>query len=190
MPDTDAELIRRSLTEAAAFEGIFDRHFTAVLRYARQRVGYDVGEDLAAQTFVIAFDRRSTYKPEYLNARPWLLGIATNLLRHHLRDEAVHLRTLKQMPVDEYPEDHDELDDRIIARGLAPALLEALQTLNPGDLDAFLLSVLAEFTYEEVAVALGIPVGTVRSRIHRVRRILRERLGPLVATQEETDGRA
>src|SRR5271167_757563 len=86
VPD-DAALIARSLTVPEAFAGVFDRHFDAVHRYLARRVGRERADDLASQTFTVAFERRASFRPGEAGAPPWLLGIATNLLRNHRRSE-------------------------------------------------------------------------------------------------------
>jgi DNA-directed RNA polymerase specialized sigma24 family protein len=83
----DAELILSSRSDPAAFAGIFDRHHAELYRYLRRRVGAGVAADLAAETFVTAFSRRGAFRADTTDARPWLYGIAHNLLRNHLRAE-------------------------------------------------------------------------------------------------------
>ena len=83
----DSELIAGSRTEPAMFSEIFDRHHRELYRYLRHRVGAEIAADLAAETFVIAFGRRGAYRAEGADARPWLYGIAHNLLRNHQRQE-------------------------------------------------------------------------------------------------------
>lgn len=184
----DAEQLRRSVDAPELFEEIFARHYSAILRYARQRVGHSLGEDIASRTFVIAFERRNTYDPRRTSARPWLYGIATNLVRHHYRDEKTHLAALARMPID--PEFDDVADpSRLDADRLRPALLAALADLRPGDRETFILFAVAELTYEEVAQSLGIPVGTVRSRIHRARHTLREQVWAQEASKDEGKGK-
>jgi RNA polymerase sigma factor (sigma-70 family) len=179
----DGEVVRRSIDEPAAFEEVFHRHYDAVLRYARQRVGHDVGEEIAARTFVIAFSRRAVYDARRPSARPWLMGIATNLVRHHNRDERVHIAALTRLPIDPDVASVDD-PDRLDAERLRPFLLEALMDLSPRDREPFILLAIGDLTYQQIAEALGIPLGTVRSRLHRARTLLRERLGAL----EETTG--
>jgi RNA polymerase sigma factor (sigma-70 family) len=172
----DAEAIRRSLEEPSAFEVIFDRHFQVLQSYARRRVGPSVGEDIAAQTFVVAFQGRARFDPAYPSARPWLFGIATNIIRHHLRDERTHLAALSRIRID-VSEDPVGDPERLDARRLRPEIVDALLSLSVPDRETFLLVALGELNYEETANALGIPIGTVRSRINRARMRLRERLG-------------
>lgn len=172
---SDAELIQRSLSDPAAFEAVFDRHFDIVRRYAQARVGIDAGEDIAADTFVIAFRRRSSFDARYVSARPWLLGIASNLIRRHARTEHARMRALARIVVEEASYDPVRIE-ALDAQRIGPLLLEALGDLDPAQRDTFLLFSVGELTYEEVAAAQGIPTGTVRSRIFNVRRLLRERL--------------
>src|SRR5262245_25497365 len=87
MTPTDADAIRRSLAEPAAFGAVFDRHFQAVYAYAVRRVGATLAEEVAAETFARAFAARRSYDGAYAEALPWLLGIASNLLRRHWRTE-------------------------------------------------------------------------------------------------------
>jgi RNA polymerase sigma-70 factor (ECF subfamily) len=138
-------------------------------------VGHDVGEEIAARTMVIAFERRGSFDPKYLSARPWLYGIASNLIRHHIRDERVHVDALGKLPID--PDLGDLVDaDRLDAELERPLLTRALMALEERDREAFLLFVLEDLSYDDIATALDIPVGTVRSRIHRARGQLRERI--------------
>ena len=130
------------------------------------------GEDLAAETFRVAFDERRNYDARYADARPWLYGIATNMLRRHFRARGpprrpAHVRA---------PRVHDDALGRVEARALGPRLAAALQTVASTDRDALLLHAWADLTYTEIAHATGVPVGTVRSRIHRARTPLRAHL--------------
>ena len=178
---TDADLIAASLSEPEVFEDVFRRHYQPVRAYLQRRIGADVGEELAAQTFVVAFDQRDRFDASYPSSRAWLFAIATNLLRHHARDEERHRRLLMQNVTKLAPRWLEHDDDRLAAALVFPALLRALSGLEPRDRDAFLLFALADLSYDEVAKALDIPIGTVRSRISRARRLVRERVPSLEA---------
>jgi RNA polymerase sigma factor (sigma-70 family) len=167
----DATLIAASLTDPAAFAAVFDRHWAGIHRYCASRVPA-AGEDLAAETFRIAFDERAKYDARYDDARPWLYGIATNLLRRWFRNAA---RPAAPHASRE-PDFEDDALGRVEAAALGPALATALATVAPADRDALLLHAWAELTYTEIAHATGVPVGTVRSRIHRARTLLRTHL--------------
>src|SRR5215213_7618533 len=108
---TDARLIEASLRDPEAFRTLFDRHYARVRRYAAARVG-DAAEDVASETFATAFDRRHRYDVARPDAVPWLLGIATNLVRRQHRSERMRLRTLASLERAMANVDADEPADR------------------------------------------------------------------------------
>jgi RNA polymerase sigma-70 factor (ECF subfamily) len=166
---TDADLVVRD------FAALFDRHATAVHRYLARRIGRTIADDLLAQTFLVAFERRTRYDRSRPDARPWLYGIATNLLRRHHRDEVRQYQAFARTGVD--PVLVECPDDRIVERVDADAwslpLAAALAELRTGDREVLLLFAWGELSYAEIADALGIPIGTVRSRLNRARSIVR-----------------
>jgi RNA polymerase sigma factor (sigma-70 family) len=177
--DSDARVIARSRDEPEQFAMLFDRHADAVHRYAARRLGPEAAEDLMAETFVTAFQRRHTYDLARADARPWLFGIATNLVGRHRRAEARRFKALSRLPE---PVEHEEpVADRAVARagatGVRRELAAALGGLSARHRDVVLLVAWAGLDYEEAAEALGVPVGTIRSRLHRARSRLREALG-------------
>jgi RNA polymerase sigma factor (sigma-70 family) len=167
-----------SRADPLAFAAVFDRHYDSVHRYLARRLGPDMADDLAAETFTCAFDARNRFDLAHPEARPWLLGIATNLMRHHQRGEARRLRAYSRLDhVDEGDDGFQGIERRLDARQAGPAIADALLRLSPGERDVLLLFAWGDLRYEEIAVALRIPIGTVRSRLHRARRRLRELLG-------------
>ena len=88
---SDADVIARSLSVPDAFGVLFDRHFDAVHRYLARRVGRERADDLASQTFVVAFERRGSFRPNALAARPWLFGIATHLCQGRAREAVARI---------------------------------------------------------------------------------------------------
>jgi RNA polymerase sigma-70 factor, ECF subfamily len=170
---SDAELIASSLTVPEAFANVFDRHFVAVHRYLARRVGRERADDLASQTFTVAFERRASFLPDALSARPWLLGIATHLLRNDRRAEHRLLQTIARLgaqgdaPVSQGDRESPEVDGELAA---------ALAGLDGDQRDVLLLFAWGELSYEEIAEALAIPIGTVRSRLSRARAFLRARV--------------
>ena len=175
----DAAVVWASLEDPDRFEEIFRRHFTEIHRYVARRLGPDVADDLAAETFVIAFRRRAAFDPARGTLRPWLYGIATNLVGAHRRAEKRYHLALAKAPVDPAAEDHSDQVIRSQDSGRRrKELARGLAGLSSGDRDALLLVALAGFGYGEVAQALGIPEGTVASRLSRARRRLRAVLGP------------
>ena len=176
---TDAGAIQASLAEPEAFAIVFDRHFAAISRYLRARVGAALAEDLASQTFLVAFDRRAGYERTRPDARPWLYGIASNLVRRHRRTEERRLRA--QARAAAQPDADPGLDGLLGAPSprQRAALAAGIAALKPPDREALLLHAVAGLGYEEIAAALGIAVGTVGSRLARARGLLRERLDAL-----------
>lgn len=175
---SDAAAIEASLTHAAAFAVLFERHAPAVLAYLVRVAGRDAAEDLLGETYVVAFKSRARYDQKYLDARPWLYGIATNLARHHHRAEGRRLRLARrafQQRASE-PDEATEVDDRLAALRDFAQVARALDALNPLYAQALLLYAGAGLSYEGTARALAVPVGTVRSRIARSREALRELL--------------
>ncbi|MEV4252563.1 RNA polymerase sigma factor [Spirillospora sp. NPDC049652] len=179
--DDDATVIGRSLDDPDRFAAIYDRHFHCVYRYVAARLGRDAADDIAAETFVTAFRKRGGFDPARGEVRPWLFGIATNLVGLHRRAEKRRYDALARAHAASSPLDEDAPEDRVAARvtaeGVRPRLAEALAALPEGDRDVLLLVSVAGLGYEEVGQALGIPGGTVGSRLSRARRRLREALG-------------
>jgi RNA polymerase sigma-70 factor (ECF subfamily) len=174
---TDGELIRRSLDDPELFEGIFDRHYDLVRIYVQRRLGHDDGEEVAASAFEWAFAHRHRFNDvSFSSAKPWLIGIANNLIRRHLRRQEVRRRHWPISIVLDRADPEPSLDG-LVALEQRPALRDALESLSRNDRETFLLVVLAELPYQEVAETLGVPLGTVRSRVNRARGHLRELLG-------------
>lgn len=162
-------MIAFSLSRPEAFGAIFDRHFGAVHGYLASRIGGGRADDLASATFTVAFERRRKFHGAADTARPWLFGIATNLLRNERRSESRAISALARMrPVEDQP---------AAGVGVQTARLSRLlEELDADQRDVLLLYAWAEFSYEEIAASLGIPIGTVRSRLARARAHLREGL--------------
>ena len=170
---TDAQLLAASRSNPHWFVGIFDRHFAPIHRYAARRVGPELADELAAETFVQAFERRRFYDVRRPDARPWLYGIAANLLRQHRRTERRQLRAYARHGV-EPPVDHEsDAVSRADAGDQGRRLAAALADLPARDRDVLLLYAWADLTYDEIGLALDVPVGTVRSRLNRARRRVR-----------------
>src|SRR4051794_16694869 len=174
--EKDAAVIAASLCEPARFGTIFDRHATVLHRYLVRRLGPDEAEAMVGELFRIAFEKRATFDIERSTARPWLYGIATNLLAKHHRGEARRIHAVARLAARRLPP--EDVAERVSAGVDAslqwPRVAEALTSLPRPDRDALVLHVWEGLSYEEVAVALDVPVGTVRSRIHRARARLRE----------------
>lgn len=173
----DMDVVARSVTEPQLFAIIFERHYRSVYGYLSRRVGRVIADDLSAETFVRAFEHRSSYDRRFERALPWLLGIAVNLLAHHRRSEARQLRALASATsfgAARFDGRATESIDAIISE----RLVAGLEELDDYDREALLLYAWGELKYDEIAGVLGIPIGTVRSRLSRARRKLRNALKP------------
>ncbi|MBO3749836.1 RNA polymerase sigma factor [Streptosporangiaceae bacterium NEAU-GS5] len=191
MPDADddAELIRRSLSRPDAFAALFDRHARELFRFAARRLGDSLADDIVSDTFLAAFGRRGKYDLARRDARPWLYGIAANLIGKHHRAEVRFYRALTRTGVDQVTETYtDRVEAKVTASAVHRQLAAALAALSAGDRDVLLLIAWGDLGYDEVAQALGIPVGTVRSRLNRARKKTRAVLGiNPTSVQEELD---
>ena len=165
---SDADCLARSLNEPTAFELIFNRHFGAVHRYLHRRAGRDLADELTAETFALAFSRRESCRASG-SVLPWLYGIATHLLHRHRRSERRQLHAYSRSGVDRWVTYEDEADARVDGSSLDARLAGALAAMRPRERDALLLYALADLSYEEVALALDVPIGTVRTWLHRAR---------------------
>jgi RNA polymerase sigma-70 factor, ECF subfamily len=173
----DAALIELSRHAPERFGVLFDRHAPEISRYISRRLGPDAADDLVAETFLVAFRKRGHYDMACPDARPWLYGIATRLIGRHQRNEVRFFRAIARTGVDPAAEPvADQVTDRIAAQAARRELAAALAGLSPGQRDVLLL-VASGLGYQETARALGVPVGTVSSRLIRARRKVREALG-------------
>ena len=164
---SDSDLVRRSFKEPEIFEIIFDRYFCSIHSYFARRVGEIAADDLASDSFCIAFERRRNFNLQSVSIGPWLFGIANNLLKSRLLRDAVVSESIQRFvtPVGQF-----ELVGELGRVGAAVAALDET------DRESLLLFAWDGLSYEEISIALQIPPGTIRSKIHRARRQLRDRL--------------
>jgi RNA polymerase sigma factor (sigma-70 family) len=164
----DSTVVERSWRDPEAFAALFDRHADCVHRYAARRLGTEPADDVMAETFAVAFRLRHRYDTAHADARPWLLGIATNLIRSHRRAEARRWHALARSAAAV----RGEPEADAASAPVHPELMQALARLPARQRDVLLLYAWGELDYEEIARALDVPVGTVRSRLHRARAAL------------------
>jgi RNA polymerase sigma-70 factor (ECF subfamily) len=174
-PD-DSEVIAESLTDPSAFGEIYDRHARTLARYLIRRVGVDDAEGLLGEVFRIAFESRHRYRPDRIDARPWLYGIGANLVMRHRRGAARRERATARFA--SRPSPAEPLEERVLDRMSASdrwrRVQVAIDRLPSRDREVLFLFAWEQLSYAEIADALEIPVGTVRSRLNRVRTALRE----------------
>jgi RNA polymerase sigma factor (sigma-70 family) len=175
IPQTDADVIELSRHEPEQFTVLFRRHAPYIQRYVARRLGPDAADDIVAETFLLAFRQREKYDRSRADARPWLYGISTNLIGRHRRAEIRLYRALARTGADPVVEPFtDRVDERVSASSASGQLAAALAKLSADVRDTLLLAAWGDLTYEEIATALGVPVGTVRSRLSRARSKLRQ----------------
>jgi RNA polymerase sigma factor (sigma-70 family) len=175
---SDAELIRASRNDPAAFETLVKRHAMLLDTWLRAQTGDPaIAHELMAETFAQAWRgaRRFRGVDERAGAA-WLYGIARNLLRQHYRRgrlETAARRRLRMSTPTSYSDEVEEIDNRIDARELAPAVREAFAELTPEQQRAVAYRVVDELSYEEIAAQLECSTTTARSRVFRGLRTLR-----------------
>jgi RNA polymerase sigma factor (sigma-70 family) len=183
---SDAAIIEQSREEPEFFAAVFDRYYAQVHGYAMRRLGWSLADDVTAETFLVAFARRERYDLSRPDARPWLYGIASNLISRHYRAEVRQYRALARSGVCEVSDGHaDQVAVRLDAQAHRGTLAAALAGISDADRDVLLLAAWAGLTSEEAGQALGIPAGTARSRLHRARRKIRAALGQDDSTLKE-----
>jgi RNA polymerase sigma factor (sigma-70 family) len=183
----DSEMIARSVREPEAFGAIFDRHFDAIAGFCIRRIGVARGEDVAGDVFRWAFEHRQRFDLERGDARPWLFGIASNLVRESLRSagrQQVAYDRWLGMATDDEIEIASLAAANVDAQDNFSSLVTALRRQPIEEVETLLLFAWEQLTYAQIAATLDIPVGTVRSRIHRIRQRLQESLDDhLVSTE-------
>lgn len=185
---TDAELWALSTSsDPDAFGLIFDRHVNAVHRYCARRTGsLDAADDLVSIVFLEAWRRRAAVVLESDTALPWLLGIARMTLRRRARTALRHRRAIERLPRALFSPDHaDDVVDVLDGRARAADVMVAFRRLGPIDQDVIALCLWQGLDYASAAVALGVPIGTVRSRLSRARGHLATALAPTSPHQED-----
>ncbi|WP_214327553.1 RNA polymerase sigma factor [Nonomuraea sediminis] len=167
---TDADLVAGYRQNPELFTAVHDRYFRDIYRYVASRLDTQVAEDITAETFLLAFNRRDRFNPEKGGLRPWLFGFATNLVARHRRKEARHYKALARLDPAPVVEGHENrVVTSVTAQRMQPHLAMALASLNGGERDVLLLLALSQLSYDEIAQALGISIGTVSSRLSRAR---------------------
>jgi len=175
---SDADVIGRSLDMPEAFGLIYDRHAGALLRFLGRRASAKVAEGLLGELFRIAFEGRRRFDASRPSALPWLYGIGANLLAKQRRAEARWLRASARMAARLDAADRRASASALDARVLFPRVAHAIDGLPDNEREALLLFAWEELSYQSMAEALDVPIGTVRSRLSRARARLRELLEP------------
>lgn len=170
------------------FGQVFDQYFAAIHGYLTRRLGRTRADDLAGEVFRTAYVNLDRYNPQIGAVRPWLYGIANNVMRRHLRDGERAERAWSSLKVPVQQDAFEESDERLEAWRQTSRIQVALDDLLPADREALVLHAVEGLTYEEVALVMSTPMGTVRSRIHRARSRLRVALAPHELSFSESQG--
>jgi RNA polymerase sigma factor (sigma-70 family) len=184
METSDQELWQRAAKgEAECFGLIFDRHGAAVHAYCRARSTDDIDEsaaDLVSVVFLEAWRRRRSVMIESDSALPWLIGVARRVMLHRARTVRRHRAALARLssgtslPLSHVDDIADDVARRLDDGRRLSAVRSAFARMRESDRDVLLLCVWGGLDYQSAAVALGVPVGTVRSRLSRARLRLAE----------------
>lgn len=186
----DARQVELSLRDPECFGVIFDRYFGEIHRYTARRLGRDAADDVAAETFLTAFRSRRRFDASRGTVRAWLYGIATNHMSAYHRREVRAYRALERVGGQGAQEGHaDRVAERIDAGAAGREVAGALAKLPRGDREVLLLVALGGLSHADVAAALGIPYGTVGSRLNRVRKKLRGLASVALEIELEDSGR-
>ena len=178
-PDDDISLRTATGLSRPAFETAYENHVGPIYRYAQRRLGPSMAEEVAAETFAEAWRTRDRYDPERGTPAAWFYGIAANVIKRHRRDETRQLRAYSVTGTDPAwaVEDAGRIVARLEATDRWPLVAAALADMRPTDRDIITLYCWEDLTYQEVADALDLPIGTVRSRLSRARARLAATVG-------------
>jgi RNA polymerase sigma factor (sigma-70 family) len=189
----DARLWARACAgDHSAFGDLFVRHANRIHNYCFRRTGsWTLAEDATSQTFMEAWRKRSSIAVTD-SLLPWLFVAANNVCRNSERAGRRAANLLAKTPLIEHVGDHaDEVAARIDSERQMQRVLSALRTLKRADQDVVAMCDWEGLSYDEAAAALGIPIGTVRSRLSRARArlkvLLTDELGPRADSRVGTD---
>jgi RNA polymerase sigma-70 factor (ECF subfamily) len=163
--------------DGSAFGVLFERHAGRIYNYCFRRTGdWALAEDLTSATFLLAWRSHGRAPLQAESALPLLYGIATNVLRNDRRSLKRRRAAFARLPVErvEEPDFAEEGAVRLDDQAATRRLLSVFGRLPRREQDVVALCDWSELSYEDAAVALDIPIGTVRSRLARGRRRLRE----------------
>ncbi len=176
---SDADAISRSVDDPDLFGLIFDRHAVAVRSYLQGRVGVADADGLVVDAFAAAFVARANYDDRHGNALPWMIGFARNVARNELRSGRRRSRLRIRLRGTSGTDVPVDSSDRLDAERVGDRVRRSVQALPVDQREVLLLYALAGLSYDEIAASLGVPVGTVRSRLARGRERLRTALADL-----------
>ena len=176
LTDTDQDVVKACLAgDANAYATLVERYGGRVFNIALRITGdTDMANDCAQEAFIRAYRALHQYDP----ARPfgpWLYRIATNASLNQIERSRAHETAVAELP--EHPEEIEEGPEATAVRREEVAeVVAAMAELSPAYRAALTLRHMQQLSYQEVADALGLPLGTVKTHLHRARAALKERL--------------
>lgn len=173
--------------DGGAFGLLFDRHARAVYNHCFRLVGsWGAAEDLTQAVFLLAWRKRARVRMTSDSALPWLLRVATNVVRSHHRSTTRWRRITRRLPGEDVPDHAEEVAGRIDDERRMTELLAAVRELPRNQQEALALCVWSGVSYTEAAAVLGITEVSVRARVSKARARLRDLLTPPVVTLTTT----
>lgn len=160
--------------DSAAFSDLFDDYSDLIYNVAFRRTGsWEAAEEIVSLVFLEAWKQRATVTEHAGTIRPWLLGVALNLIRRHWRQADRHRRATLRLAADPTQGDHaTDVADRLDAEETMRRVIQKLEQISDDQREVVQLWAWEELSYDEIAVVLDTPVGTVKSRLHRARETL------------------
>ena len=176
LTDTDQDVVKSCLAgDTNAYATLVERYGSRVFNIAlRITADADAAKDCAQEAFIRAYRALHQYDPA-LPFGPWLYRITTNASLNYVERWHAH-----ETPVEELPDRPEEIEEgpepTAVRREEVAEVVAAMEELPPAYRAALTLRHMQQLSYQEVAEALGIPIGTVKTHLHRARVALKARL--------------
>ncbi|MFI6097673.1 RNA polymerase sigma factor [Lentzea sp. NPDC051213] len=164
--------------DGEAFGELYERHAQAVFAYCLRRTGiWAVAEDLVSVVFMETWRKRAAVASEgsqKWSLLPWLYGVALGVTRNHHRSRSRYRAALDRVPQPAADDDHaEDVARRVDAEIRTRAVIAELAALPVKDREVLEMSAWSDLSHAQIAEVLGIPIGTVKSRLARAQRTLR-----------------
>jgi RNA polymerase sigma factor (sigma-70 family) len=162
-----------------------EQHGADIHAYLNRRTADGVADDLLGEVWVAAYASRAGFDSDLGSARAWLFGVARHVLHGYYRKHRLRTAVARAVGIDRPVDETSAVDARLDAAALAPQLRQGLRELPAAERELLLLVAWESLTPTEAAQVLGIPAGTARSRLHRARQRMDERLSGSPQIQDE-----
>jgi RNA polymerase sigma-70 factor (ECF subfamily) len=157
--------------DSERFDRLYRRHADPIFRFCLRRTGdWALAEDIRSAVFYEAWRRRADVDLETRAALPWLYGVAANVIRNHARSARRRAAAMRRVPWERAEADlTEDIAERIDASDRASAARDLMSRLPAGEREVVILCLAEDLSYSAAASVLGLPIGTVRSRLSRAR---------------------